>query len=63
MNNFNLVKEVCQDLSFTKWFYDSTISDAIEYFCHKHSVSLSEKEKNNCTVEIKKVFENILEQN
>ena len=56
MNNFNLVKEVCQDLSTTKWFYDSTISDAIEYFCHKHNVSLSEEEKDDCVIVIKKVF-------
>ena len=58
MENFNLIKEVCQNLSTTKWFYDSTIRDAIEYCCHKNNVSLSEKEKNNCTVKIKKVFKN-----
>lgn len=57
-NNMNLIKEVCQDLSTTKWFYDSTISDAIEYFCHKHNVSLSKKEKKDCTVKIRKVFKN-----
>lgn len=56
MDNFNLIKEVCQDLSMTKWFYDSTISDAIEYFCHKHNVYLSEKEKNTYAVKIAKVF-------
>lgn len=58
MNNFNIIKEVCQNLSTTKWFYDSTISDAIEYFCHTHNVSLSEIEKNNITAKIKKVYNN-----
>jgi len=58
MKNFTIIKEVCQNLSGTKWFYDSTISDAIEYFCHKNSISLLETEKNNITSQIKKVYKN-----
>ena len=61
MDNFNIIKEVCQEISTTTWFYSSTITDGIESYCHKYNVSLSEEEKSDCAIQIKKVFENINE--
>lgn len=56
MGNFKVIKEICQELSTAKWFYDSTIEDGIESYCHKNNISLSEKEKNDYAIKIKRVL-------
>jgi len=52
----NIAYEIIKDLSDRSHFYDSTISDCLEYFLFKRSITITDSQKQEILSEVKKTF-------